>query len=388
MNFKSNIRLFITYFVVFIFVTFWVVSVFSTDLIFEPNILEKELLGNNIFLDSDTLNTNYISFSSNGDLSKYILSSSCNIESKFAWSYGDNYLFKFKYLDKCYNWTIFLKTSENIILKKSFIDVTVLDRTKIFDLYVDNNNSSLSKINDKLVKTILQLQYSIKKVKIKDYDYLKLKRKLEELKYHESFLNDILNNRNSKYLTPVKGYNISTDTNKIPNAGRPYRSDYTDGIHHGWDVMAPIGSEVRSLDYGKIVKIVRDFKFSDLNNIKKWVNLTYEQKLINLDILRWNQVWLKTSKWDLIFYSHMEGIPADLKNGSIIWRDTFIWKVWISWIPSKSYNDYHLHFPIMKNPYIKNKIWRYDLMDYMKWDWYFKWKSLDYVINNQKNIFY
>jgi len=26
-------------------------------------------------------------------------------------------------------------------------------------------------------------------------------------------------------------------------------------------------------------------------------------------------------------------------------------------------------------------------MDYMKWDWYFKGESLDYILENQYNIF-
>jgi hypothetical protein len=49
--------------------------------------------------------------------------------------------------------------------------------------------------------------------------------------------------------------------------------------------MAPLGSSVVSLDYGKIIKIVSDFKYSDLSKINK-NKLNYEQKLINLDILR------------------------------------------------------------------------------------------------------
>jgi hypothetical protein len=49
--------------------------------------------------------------------------------------------------------------------------------------------------------------------------------------------------------------------------------------------MAPLGTKVQALAYGKIIRIVRDFKFSDLNKIKR-TNLTFDQKTINLDILR------------------------------------------------------------------------------------------------------
>jgi hypothetical protein len=39
----------------------------------------------------------------------------------------------------------------------------------------------------------------------------------------------------------------------------------------------------------------------------------------------------------------------------------------------------------MKNPYDNKK--KYSFLDYMKWDWYFKGKSLKYVLEHQNNIF-
>jgi hypothetical protein len=50
------------------------------------------------------------------------------------------------------------------------------------------------------------------------------------------------------------------------------------------------------LDDGIIVRVVSEFEFEDLNKIVKKDDLTYDEELRNLDILRGKQVWLKTMK--------------------------------------------------------------------------------------------
>jgi hypothetical protein len=50
------------------------------------------------------------------------------------------------------------------------------------------------------------------------------------------------------------------------------------------------------LDDGIIVRVVSEFEFTDLNTLTKREDLTYEEELRNLDILRGKQVWLKTMK--------------------------------------------------------------------------------------------
>jgi hypothetical protein len=42
--------------------------------------------------------------------------------------------------------------------------------------------------------------------------------------------------------------------------------------------------------------VVSDFEFDDLNAIKKSKDLTQEEQVKNLDLLRGNQIWLKTMK--------------------------------------------------------------------------------------------
>lgn len=81
---------------------------------------------------------------------------------------------------------------------------------------------------------------------------------------------DILHDRdNGKYISPVAGYHLPTKDNIIPGAGRPYRKDTTDGIHHGWDIMAPFGTPVRALSKGKIIRIVNDWSWAKFDTLKK-----------------------------------------------------------------------------------------------------------------------
>jgi hypothetical protein len=219
------------------------------------------------------------------------------------------------------------------------------------------------------------------------YNFLRKNRLLNEVIYNLNIINSILDWRNDKYSLPIIWKKLPTNPVKIPNSSREYRADYTDWIHHGWDFDASFWEQVNAIDDGIIVRVVSGFNFSDLSNIVRWDNLTYEEKLRNLDILRWNQVWLKTMKWDVAFYSHLNGIFTNIEEWTIVRKWQPLWTVWISWVPDKNYTDYHLHLPIHKNPYNEKMVWKYDIDDYMNWDWYFKWETSDYIVNNQNNIF-
>ena len=174
---------------------------------------------------------------------------------------------------------------------------------------------------------------------------------------------------------------------KMPNSGRWYRKDYTDWVHHWWDIDSNFWDNIIALDDAIIVRIVNGFEYSDLNSIKRGASLTNNDKIKNLDILRWNQVWLKTMQWDVVMYSHLDEVYSNLEVGDFVRKWEPIWTVWISGIPDKTYKDYHLHFVVHINPYDLEKGDSYDNDDYMKWDWLFKWKSQDYILDNWNKYF-
>ena len=92
-------------------------------------------------------------------------------------------------------------------------------------------------------------------------------------------------------------------------------------------------------------------------------------------------------KGDVAFYSHLADIESTIEEGMFIKRGQKVGTVWVSGVPEIGYDDYHLHFPIMKNPYDKNLAGTYDYGEYMAWDWI--WKDLSYneVITLQNNTF-
>ncbi|PID87471.1 hypothetical protein CSB07_01535 [Candidatus Gracilibacteria bacterium] len=347
--------------------------------------------GDNIFLDSKNLNSIIISYESNIDLSKYSLYSVCDSKSQFLDSSRSQYFFKFKYKDKsCSNPNIVLKDDLGNVIVDSLIKVRLIKNTDLYNVFLDYSDKDLKVLYKKVYENVKK--YSIfsnyeKNNSKKVLSFLKKSRIYKEYLYSLAIIENIINNRKQKYILPVKGYKLSNLNSKLPNANRGYRKEYTDGIHHGWDIDAPYGTEVVALDDGVIIRIVDGFKSSELNNIKRGKSLTYLEELHNLDILRGNQVWLKTMKGELIFYSHLSEVSQNLKEGKMVKKGENLGKIGITGIPGKNYTDYHLHFVIHENPYYKNKAGKYSFDDYMSWDWKFKGEKVDYIKENSYTIF-
>ena len=131
---------------------------------------------------------------------------------------------------------------------------------------------------------------------------------------------------------------------------------------------------------------MRNFENDDFSRINYQAD-SKEQKLKNLDILRGNQVWLKTMKGEVVFYSHLDSVPLNITEGMFVSRGEELGSMGVSGVPEKGYDDYHLHFAIMENPYNFQKAGTYDFGDYMSWDWLLRDLSYTDVIRAQKEIF-
>lgn len=353
---------------------------------FNKNITFYKVVSENIFTDSENLNSSIIIFKSNTNISKYKIETKCNHIFEYLWEKNRLYLFNFKLLDnKCENPKFYLSDWNKKIESTKF-ELNIEKKSDIFLNFVDYSNEELLKINQKLLSEITKYS-KYKKINKSSLSKIKKNRYYKELIYKKNILKNILERRSKKYENPVKWYYIATWLNVIPNAGRPYRSNYTDWIHHWWDIISPEWTTVSAIDDWVIIRVVEDFDFEDINNIIKEWEISYTQKIRNLDILRWKQVWLKTSKWDVMFYSHLNLIYENIKEWVYIKAWENIWTVWKTWVPDRDYNNFHLHFPIQKNPYDIKKINKYSYEDIMKWDWYLKWLSPDEVIKQQNDIF-
>lgn len=375
----------ITFFVTIIILISGASYVLANFMLPEKEVLFLDASSNTAYIDSEELQTILVKFESNTDISNALIHSSCSASSKFMKSIWELYYFSVSLLEKCDKKSFSLKLDPNIT-NKSLFYLTWEKETEIYSLLIDYSSSKIEKVK-KTIESKLSKQLVDKHSQAVTFNLLKKQRIIKELEYKKNIITAILNSRSSKYSVPVQGYKIATELNVIPNAARHYRKGYTDWIHHGWDIMAPKGTAVTAIDNGIIIRIVRGFSFEDISNIKKGAWIDEVDKLRNLDILRGNQVWLKTSKGDVIFYSHLEDVSDDISEWQLVSVWDYMGTIWITGVPDKDYKNYHLHFAIHKNPYTKKGNSPYLFEDYMKWDWYLKGLSADDVVREQKNIF-
>jgi len=346
-------------------------------------------LSNNIYPNSDTLNKSLFVYKSSSDLSNAYFQSACKTATKFIIKKDDLYLFELSVLDKnCSNNIFFLKSSLGILNET---EVNLISDSKIYTLLLDYSSKELKNISNSATKKSdwLKIFTTYKNNLLNDkYNFSNKKRIYEELVYKWEIVKIILEKRELKYSNPVPWYKLPTKKlSKIPNALRPYRASTTDWIHHSWDIDAPFWTKVVALDKGIVIRLVKNWDKTDFSNLRKWKNLSNEDKMRNLDLLRWNQVWIKTMKWEVVMYAHLDKIVDSLKEWTMINKWDYVWNIWITWVPDDWYTDYHLDVSITENPYNLWKIWSYDLVDYMSWSWKFKWKSADYIFGHQNDVF-
>lgn len=326
----------------------------------------------NIFLDSLELSSNKIVLTTVDSPSNFSVFWDCSTTWKYISSNWNNHIFSIFVWDKNCNKKeieVFFKNSK----KNLITSLSVIKNYDLYSKYLDYSTED--------IKNVLEvITFRKKELLWKNH------RLFLELEYLEIFLNNIIEKRKEKYVTPVVWIKLPTRQTKVPNSLRPYRSSYTDGIHQWWDFDAPKMTNSVAIDDGIVIRVVRWFTPSNFSKIQR-SNLTPEIKMKNLDILRWNQVWLKTMKWDVAFYSHFEEISSEIKIWDVLKKGDIIWKIWATWVPEEWYSDFHMHIEIYKNPFIKEKAWNYTFSDIMFWDWYFKWKTPDYIIKNQNKIF-
>jgi len=368
---------------------FWYSLVFAWTWIFDNSASIVFKLSDNIYLDSLWLRNTKIVFKSGDDLKNYDIKSECEIFSELSHNKWDYYTYEIKFFDNDCDKSNFILVNDKSEIKISF-KLNLITEFNILSKLLDIKTTRLVQLKNTLNKKIVY--YSDYKKYDKDieenyYVFLVKNRLLNESIYNRNLIDNIITKREEKYSVPVIWYDMPITWVKIPNSWRWYREDYTDWIHHGWDIDWEFWEQVVALDDWIIIRVVSEFEYSDLDTIKRADDLSYEEKLVNLDILRWNQVWLKTMSGDLVMYSHLNDIFSNVKTWEVVKKNQPLWTIWITWVPDINYKDYHLHFVVHKNPFSSTSVWLYDYEDYMKWDWLFKWKSKDFILENQLNYF-
>ncbi|MFZ3232438.1 MAG: M23 family metallopeptidase [Patescibacteria group bacterium] len=172
---------------------------------------------------------------------------------------------------------------------------------------------------------------------------------------------------NMKYVIPVAGVSMPTEFPDIPGGGRPYRKDVTDGIHHGWDLMSPVGTPVRAVGDGVVVRVVSGFAWRDFDRITRAKVLNSDQEALNLDVYRGNQVWLKTADGNVTFYSHLSKFAPDVAEGKSVVAGEILGNIGITGVPDRNFDRPHLHFEIQVNPHDGSD--SKEPLSVMRWKW-------------------
>lgn len=378
----------IVFFITSIF--FWYTMVYSS---FYKNLDIKYawVSGKSMYLWSKELSKTIVVFDAKEDISDYTIHSLCQSKTEFLYTMASKNFFSFQINDgDCKNEYFYLQDAEGNILSNTRFRLYIISDFDLYNKFSDYTDMLLSQASEKLVTQAKKLKlFASIDENNPNFEYVQKLRVYDESLYQNQKIEEILLKRQNKYKIPVEWYSLPDGKNisKFPNWGRPYRANYTNAVHEGWDIDAPNNTPVISIDDGIVLKVVRDFSFGDLKKIQKKESLSAQDKLINLDILRGNQVWIKTMKGDVIFYAHLSSVDPEIEVWKKVERGQYIWNTGITWVPDEDYKDYHLHFELRKNPYSKAKAGKNTELDYMWWDRYFKWETLKNILEKQYKIF-
>jgi murein DD-endopeptidase MepM/ murein hydrolase activator NlpD len=140
---------------------------------------------------------------------------------------------------------------------------------------------------------------------------------------------------------PIAGSSVPTDPELLPNAPREFRG----GWHEGIDFPAAMGTEVRAVAAGTIVRIDHDFvdwsrEQSDAALLEA-VQLGYTPSA-TLDRIRGRQVWIDHGRGVVTRYAHLSAV-VDLSVGAVVERGQVIGLVGSSGYPE---GGPHLHLEV------------------------------------------
>ncbi len=367
--------------------------IFRSAVASQPFIEFAGVFSDNIYLDDPDADSTVVIYRANTDISEAHVVATCGVASKFLGKQKSLYFFEVDYsnIPDCKNGNIILFHNGEKIptsLRKLELRNAISDMMYYTDISTSDIKERIQEFRKDMKKYGKYKKFDTHKFFLENIDAAIAQSKYNIAKNQSTILEYIVTGREMAYDIPVVWGAISENHSKIPNASRGYRSAYTDGIHRGWDIAGNLGQEVIALDDGVIVRVVSGFQASDFDAIRYDLPLSELQKLKNLDILRGNQVWIKTLKGEVVLYSHLQEIDPKIYRGAKVERGQVVGTIGTTGVPWANYTDYHLHFAIMENPYILEKAGKYTIEEYMAWDWKLKDISSPVeVIEQQRYIF-
>lgn len=157
---------------------------------------------------------------------------------------------------------------------------------------------------------------------------------------------------------PLAGACLPSSDNLMPNAPREYRA----GIHEGVDyytgyncVSVPANANVLAAKAGTVVRADHNFVEMTLDELNAILARTQAQGYTDaeaLDKFRGRQVWIDHGNGIVTRYSHLAGIPEDIRTGDSVAAGDLIGFVGDSGTPEAVTSpgvEIHLHWEVRVN---------------------------------------
>lgn len=149
-------------------------------------------------------------------------------------------------------------------------------------------------------------------------------------------------------LSPVVGYRIPLNSPALlPNAPRGYRN----GTHEGYDVPAPIGTNLQAVYHGTVIRADHGYQVMSPAEFWPMLNDTFRHASTpesTLDALRGRQVWVDHGNGVVTRYAHLNRIDSLIQVGSHVSPGQLVGEVGRSGLEHTNFGA-HLHFEILVN---------------------------------------
>ena len=117
--------------------------------------------------------------------------------------------------------------------------------------------------------------------------------------------------------SPIRGAKVTIYDSNLPNAPRPYRN----GFHEGLDYFGARGTTILSVAAGTIIRVDYNFVEMTLEEYDKAIRVSAQAEITPEDILdrlRGRQVWVEHEHGIVTRYCHLESIEPGLVVGETI----------------------------------------------------------------------
>lgn len=150
------------------------------------------------------------------------------------------------------------------------------------------------------------------------------------------------------FIVPVQGTHAGARELQMPGAPRHYRL----GVHEGTDFYWGVGTPVRAVADGVVIKATHDYELPDADDFGRRydeIQARGYSSAADREFYRGMQVWIQHPDGMVARYAHLSGIEEEVVVGTAVTAGQIIGKIGNSGSPASvnsATEDAHLHFEL------------------------------------------